>query len=125
MQIRTVLASVYVRDHASCIAWYSTLFGRTFDGKPHEQCREWKLIEGTYFQVLAASASSCPPSSSIAVVVGSVDEEYGRLRSLDLEVKEIVEYPGFVRTCAATDPEGNVITLVEVINAVAPGARDA
>jgi hypothetical protein len=113
MKVARVQLSVYVNDLTPCVDWYGRLLGRDPDEVPHKHCRQWLLLPGVYLQVL--KPEKIATSSSVALVVHDLDAEVHRLSMVGIRNAQLEEYPEFVRTAALEDPEGNMVTLVELL----------
>lgn len=107
-----VVSQVCVRDEEKTVEWYTRLFGRPADEQPMEHLHLW-LIEGSHgFQLWVDAKRS--GNSDFVFGVDDLDAEKKRLSGVGLEPgsenrNEELE----AQAASYTDPEGNLVTLVE------------
>jgi glyoxylase I family protein len=111
MAIDKVLADVAVDDFASALTFYERLLGRPADAAPMEGLAEWHLAEGGGIQV--SDDEDRAGSSSVTLVVTSLDDQLAALKAEGIPVGPIQGTPGLVKAATVTDPEGNLITFAE------------
>ncbi len=111
MQPTHVLSGIVVSDIEEAVRWYAGLFGRPADNIAMPSCHEWTLGSDVTLQVLQ-NPELTAGCGSLALVVDDLDRAVADAPS-PFGAVEVV--PGFVRTAATTDPDGNRITLVESI----------
>jgi uncharacterized protein YndB with AHSA1/START domain len=107
---RQVLAAVGVADRAAAMPFYETLFGRPADAVPMPSDAEW-IVGSSTLQVVQAPDRA---GRSMATLV--TDDLRGwvpELRTRGLDVGEIDDSPGTVLYVQVTDPDGNLLTLVQ------------
>jgi uncharacterized protein YndB with AHSA1/START domain/predicted enzyme related to lactoylglutathione lyase len=107
---RQVLAAVGVADRVAVMPFYETLFGRPADSVPMPSDAEWS-VGGTTLQVVEV-----PDRAGRSMVTLVTDDLRGwvpELREGGLEVGEIDDSPGTVMYVQVTDPDGNLLTLVQ------------
>jgi uncharacterized protein YndB with AHSA1/START domain/predicted enzyme related to lactoylglutathione lyase len=107
---RQVLAVVGVADRGAAMPFYETLFGRPADTVPMPSDAEW-TVGDTTLQVVEA-----PDRAGRSMVTLVTDDLRGwvpELRSRGLDVGEIDDSPGTVLYVQVTDPDGNLLTLVQ------------
>jgi glyoxylase I family protein len=109
--IDRVLADVAVGDFTSALTWYERLLGRPADAAPMEGLAEWHLAEGGGIQV--SDDEDRAGSSSVTLVVSSLDDQLAALKAQGIPVGPIQGTPGLVKVATVTDPEGNRITFAE------------
>ena len=107
MKTEQFLTTIYVRDHAAAIDWYTRFFGRLFDNAPQPSCREWEVVPRAFLQVIE---SADMPSGQAAFVLNDLAATEERLTrdNIVVEKKRIGAYE--VTQCS--DPSGNVLTLL-------------
>jgi glyoxylase I family protein len=111
MAIDKVLVDVAVDDFASALTWYERLLGRPADAAPMEGLAEWHLAEGGGVQV--SDDEDRAGSSSVTLVVTSLDDQLAALKAEGMPVGPIQGTPGLVKAATVPDPEGNLITFAE------------
>jgi predicted enzyme related to lactoylglutathione lyase len=111
MAIDKVLADVVVDDFASALTFYERLLGRPADAAPMEGLAEWHLAEGGGIQV--SDDEDRAGSSSVTLVVTSLDEQLAALKAEGIPVGPIQGTLGLVKAATVSDPEGNLITFAE------------
>lgn len=120
MNINSVLATVAVTDFEKSASWYGRLFGRSADRRPVESRAEWQVAEGATIQVLQKDAFTDKKDradwGSVALIVDSLDEVLAGLKARDVSAEPVEVFPGFVKSAAVRDPDGNVVTFVESIS---------
>jgi|ERR671916_1834203 predicted enzyme related to lactoylglutathione lyase len=111
MAIDRVLAGIAVDGFASALTWYERLLGRPADAAPMEGLAEWHFSEYGGIQLIHAADRA--GSSSVTLVVSSLDETLAALEAEGIPVGQIQGTPGLVKAATVTDPEGNEITFAE------------
>ena len=111
MAIDRVLAGIAVDGFASALTWYVRLLGRPADAAPMEGLAEWHFSEYGGIQLIHAADRA--GSSSVTLVVSSLDETLAALEAEGIPVGQIQGTPGLVKAATVTDPEGNEITFAE------------
>jgi predicted enzyme related to lactoylglutathione lyase len=109
--IDRVLAGIAVDGFASALTWYERLLGRPADAAPMEGLAEWHFSEYGGIQLIHESARA--GSSSVTLVVSSLDEALAALVAEGISVGQIQGTPGLVKAATVTDPEGNEINFAE------------
>ena len=111
MAIDRVLAGIALDGFASALTWYEQLFGRPADAAPMEGLAEWHFSE--YGGVQPIHDADRAGSSSVTLVVSSLEEALAALEAGGLPAGPIQGTPGLVKAATVTDPEGNEITFAE------------
>src|ERR1019366_8411868 len=90
VMIRKVFAGVVVDDLAAAGAWYECVLGRPPDAAPMDGLLEWHLADTGWLQIVAIdsvreiqlrSGWGSAGSSSVALVVESIDEQLALLHA--------------------------------------------
>ncbi len=120
MKVNNVLATVAVTDFEKSETWYGRLLGRPADRHPAPSCAEWQVAEGATIQVLQTDAFTDNKDrsgwGSVALVVDSLDDVLAGLKAREVPAEPVEVVPGFVKSSAVKDPDGNVFTFVESIS---------
>ncbi len=111
MAIDRVLAGIAVDGFALALTWYERLFGRSADAAPMEGLAEGHFSE--YGGVQLIHDADHAGSSSVTLVVSSLDEALAALEAEGIPVGPIQGTPGLVKAATVTDPEGNEINFGE------------
>jgi predicted enzyme related to lactoylglutathione lyase len=111
MAIDRVLAGIAVDGFASAFSWYERLWGRPADATPMEGLAEWHFSEYGGIQLIHDADRA--GSSSVTLVVSSLNEALAALEAEGIPVGPIQGTPGLVKAATVTDPEGNEITFAE------------
>ena len=109
--IDRVLAGIALDGFASALTWYEQLFGRPADAAPMEGLAEWHFSE--YGGVQPIHDADRAGSSSVTLVVSSLEEALAALEAEGLPAGPIQGTPGLVKAATVTDPEGNEINFSE------------
>jgi predicted enzyme related to lactoylglutathione lyase len=109
--IDRVLAGIAVDGFASALTWYEQLFGRSADAAPMEGLAEWHFSE--YGGVQLIHDADRAGSSSVTLVVSSLDDSLAALEAEGILAGPIQGTPGLVKAATVTDPEGNEINFAE------------
>jgi uncharacterized protein YndB with AHSA1/START domain/predicted enzyme related to lactoylglutathione lyase len=107
---RQVLAAVGVADRVAAMPFYETLFGRPADAVPMPSDAEWTVGDSTLQVVEAPDRAG---RSMATLVTDDLRGWVPELRTRGIEVGEIDDSPGTVLYVQLTDPEGNLLTLVQ------------
>jgi predicted enzyme related to lactoylglutathione lyase len=111
MAIDRVLAGIAVDGFASALTWYERLLGRPADAAPMEGLAEWHFSEYGGIQLIHDEDRA--GSSSVTLVVSSLDDQLAALEAEGIPVGPIQGTPGRVKAATVTDPEGNEINFAE------------
>lgn len=112
MPVNRVLAGVAVADFDAALPWYERLFGRTADALPMDGLAEWHIPSGGVVQLVASAEQA--GRSLLTLDVDDLEQELDLLRERGLDAGALDDTTSDkVLIVAATDPEGNAITLVE------------
>lgn len=102
-----------VSDFETSLAFYQKWLGEP-DEIPDEGMAEWQLTAGAWLQ-LDSSESVGVGQSALVIEVEKLEMVRQSLQDLGLEVGEVVDY-GFIRVSDLADPDGNRISLVEMVD---------
>jgi len=114
MDLSYVFAGLIVTDRDRAAAWYGQLLGRPADILPNDAEAMWQLTETSSVYLLAdpgragrgVLTTAVPDLDAVLAEIG----QRGIPASADIEV-----IPGSGRKCAFTDPDGNVVAFVQLI----------
>ena len=110
MTIELVLAVVPVSDLASADGWYEALFGRPADNRPMATLVEWQVTPGGWVQVTVDTERA--GSGLLNLAVDDLGATRDELRARGVETGAIQPVSKGVELSAASDPDGNAVTLI-------------
>jgi predicted enzyme related to lactoylglutathione lyase len=112
MPVSRVLAALAVADVASAIGWYERLLGRPADALPMEGLAEWHFPRSGAIQLVEDADRA--GRSLLTLGVDDLRAELAELGERGLDPGAMDDATSDkVLFATVTDPEGNVITLVE------------
>jgi glyoxylase I family protein len=115
MSINYVFAGLAVADRDAAAAWYERFFGRPPDIVPNDREVMWQLKEGANLYVIADAERAGRGTMTIAV--DSLDGFLEDLARRGVEAGPIEAIPDVGRKAAVIDPDGNVVSIVEIFGA--------
>lgn len=107
-----LFAGIAVADFPSAVAWYERLFGRPADIVVRDGEMMWKIAEAAWIYVLEDRTRA--GNSLVTMAVSDLEEavhEIGDRGIINASIEVIV---GAGRKASFADPEGNVISFIEV-----------
>lgn len=114
MPIHYVFAGLVVTERDVAVNWYSRLFGKRPTFQPTTNEAVWQLAATASLYVLADPVRA--GSGIVALAVDDLEAEIASINDRGILASPIQTVPGG-RKAEVTDPDGNVITLVEVRSA--------
>jgi hypothetical protein len=100
-----------VPDIREGIKFYSRLFRRPPDFEPHDDFKEWKIIENCTFQLGLGEAR---PTHAMRFRVDDLNAERRRIeREVGAKCLSEKRIPGLVTLCNFSDPWGNVFGIYQ------------
>lgn len=113
MKIGYVFAGLLVRDRDEAAAWYERLFGRAPTFLPNEREAVWQ-VEATASVYLLADAERAG-HGILTMVVDDLDAALAELAQRGIVPDAREEIPDAGRKGIMTDPDGNVVSLVQLL----------
>lgn len=113
MPITHVLAVVPVSDLERAGAWYEALFGRPADNHPMPSLVEWQVTDADWVQVTVDTDRA--GSGLLNFAVDDLAATRDELATRGVDTAEIQPVNKGVELSAATDPDGNAITLIGTV----------
>jgi hypothetical protein len=120
MTIRNAIASVVVSDLKATLPWYEALLGRGPDHVDQLGAVEWVFEQGGRLQLREEAARA--GQGLLTLAVGSLDGEVLHLKKWRDLAGDVVRTPT-ARVLVIKDPDGNAITLTEVLPAPVPATE--
>jgi hypothetical protein len=116
VDVSYLFAALAVSDRDQAAAWYSRLIGRPPTFLPNDDEAVWQLAAtaSVYIVVDATRAGR----GLVSMVVGDLGESMAEITARGISHGQVEVIAGAGRKCPVTDPDGNVVTLIEI---AAPG----
>jgi predicted enzyme related to lactoylglutathione lyase len=115
MPISAVLAVIPVAGIDSACSWYETFFGRPADQRPMDSLAEWHLSDLGWVQVFHDPDRA--GQTTVNFIVDDLDKHLADLASKGIAAGETLTVSkGRQRLASITDPDGNVVSLIEVVS---------
>jgi glyoxylase I family protein len=112
MTVNRVLAGVAVADVDAALSWYEQLFGRPPDATPMRGLAEWHFDSGAVVQLVESGERA--GRSMLTLDFADLQHALDTMRERGLDAGPLDDTTSDkVLIAAATDPEGNAITLVQ------------
>lgn len=118
MQITHTLPVLFVDDHDTAIAWYTKLFGHTFDRRPMDPDAEWDLGDGRGLQIYHDPARA--GGHDVVLGVPDLDDVVKELGSRGIDAEASTTPSGQFRLAVLTDPAGNNVILSQSLTETTP-----
>jgi catechol 2,3-dioxygenase-like lactoylglutathione lyase family enzyme len=99
-----VFAGIPVADLDAGLDWWERLLGRAPDMYPNDSEACWQLTETSWIYVVRDAERA--GNGLLTVLVGDLERELAGIAERGIEVGEVTEIPGVIRTELA-DPDGN------------------
>ncbi|MCU1449436.1 MAG: glyoxalase [Acidimicrobiales bacterium] len=113
MTINYVFPGLAVADRDAAAAWYERFFGRPPDIIPNEAEVMWQLNDGASLYVIANPERA--GRGTLALAVDSMERHLKDLASRGIEAGPIEEIPGAGRKSVVVDPDGNMLSMLELV----------
>lgn len=112
--IVSMTVGVPFRDVAAGVAFYTRLLGKPPDIEPVPGVHEFEICKGAWLQLFHSET----PAGAAIVRLGVDDLGRARsvLRDLGLEPGEVETVAGVISFCDFEDPNGNRVSLYEVLS---------
>lgn len=118
MSIDRVLALIPVAGFEAACGWYEKVFGRPADTSPMEGLAEWRITDTAWVQVLHDEAKA--GGVIVNFGVDDLDAELSRLGDQGITAGEpMIVSKGRQRLATVTDADGNILGLIESLQAPA------
>jgi catechol 2,3-dioxygenase-like lactoylglutathione lyase family enzyme len=111
MDVIEVTVGVTVRDGGAARAWYTRVLGRPPDLEPAPGVFEFR-VGGAWLQVHVGEPT---PGAVVRLGVRHLLPERDRLRRLGISVGKVETIPHVIRYLDFLDPDGNRLSLYELL----------
>ena len=112
--IQTVTIGLRVRSLKESTAWYEKLLGERPTIEPVPGIREYELTKGCWLQLIESS-SVTPGDSTVRIGIPDVQVMRNRLSGVGIDTGEIIRIEGVIARCEFKDPDGNKISLYQLL----------
>jgi predicted enzyme related to lactoylglutathione lyase len=113
MGITYVFAGLVVTNRNQAAAWYERLLGRPPDFLPNDAEAVWQ-VAGTASVYLLADADRAG-RGVLTLVVDDLGASLAEIAGRGIVTGAIEEIPGAGRKAVMTDPDGNAVSIVEIL----------
>lgn len=113
MNVSYVFACLVVTNRDRARTWYEGLFGRPPDFLPYEAEAVWQVAGTASVYILADPDRA--GHSVLTLLVEDLDSSLAEIAGRGIIPGPIEEIPGAGRKSAMTDPDGNVVAMVELL----------
>jgi hypothetical protein len=113
MDITYVFASMAVVNRDQAAAWYELLLGRPPTFLPNEAEAVWQVADTASIYLLANPDHA--GHSAMALVVDDLHATLAKLAERGITTGAIEEIPGAGRKCVIPDPDGNAVSVLEIL----------
>ena len=113
MGITYVFAGLVVANRNQAAAWYERLLGRPPDFLPNDAEAVWQLAATASVYLLADAERA--GRGVMALVVDDLDASLAGIAGRGIAAGAIEEVPGAGRKAVITDPDGNAVSIVEIL----------
>jgi catechol 2,3-dioxygenase-like lactoylglutathione lyase family enzyme len=107
-----LFAGLAVADFPRALEWYARFFGRDPDVVVHDREVMWRVAGSGWLYVVEDAARA--GRGLVAISVSDLVEEVARLAAQGIDDGGIRPEGDAAQKAVVTDPEGNVIALLEV-----------
>ena len=107
-----LFAGLAVADFPRALEWYARFFGRDPDVVMHDREVMWRVAGSGWLYVVEDAARA--GRGLVAISVSDLVEEVARLAAQGIDDGGIRSEGDAAQKAVVTDPEGNVIALLEV-----------
>jgi predicted enzyme related to lactoylglutathione lyase len=114
MGITYVFAGLVVANRDRAAAWYERLLGRPPDFLPNDAEAVWQLAATASVYLLADPDRA--GRGVMALVVDDLDSSIAEIAGRGIAVGAIEEIPGSGRKAVIADPDGNAVSVVEILD---------
>jgi predicted enzyme related to lactoylglutathione lyase len=111
--MEVLFASVPVADLDEARGWYERLFGRTADIVPNEHEVMWRVAGNGWLYVIEDHERA--GRTVVTISVSDLDQLVGELASRGIATEPIEAVGDAGRKANLLDPDGNVISWIQVV----------
>jgi kynurenine formamidase len=115
MDVSYVFAGLVVASRDQAASWYARLLGRPADMLPNDAEATWQLTSATSVYLLADADRA--GHGVLSLVVDDLQAQLAQITARGIVTGPVEEIPGAGRKCAITDPDGNTVSIVQLLAA--------
>jgi predicted enzyme related to lactoylglutathione lyase len=115
MSINYIFAGLVVMNRDQAAAWYERLFGKPPDFLPNDTEAVWQVADTASVYVVADADRA--GRGVVALVVDDLDATLAEIAGRGIVTGPIQEIPGAGRKSVITDPDGNAVSMLEILGA--------
>ncbi|MGC2192420.1 MAG: VOC family protein [Candidatus Dormiibacterota bacterium] len=112
MVVDVLFAGIAVADFGAALVWYARLFGRPADLLAKNDEVMWRIAEAGWLYLVADSTRA--GHALVTLAVSNLKQTVAELTERGFRRPPIETVADSGRKASLTDPEGNVLTFVEV-----------
>jgi predicted enzyme related to lactoylglutathione lyase len=113
VRITYAFAGLVVVDRDRAAAWYERLFGRPPTFLPNDVEAVWQVADTASVYLLADAERA--GRGILTLVVDDLDARVAEIAGRGIFPGAIEDIPGAGRKSTTTDPDGNAVSLVEIV----------
>lgn len=113
MDVSYVFAGLVVGNRDSAADWYARLFGRPADMLPNDAEAAWQLGDASSLYLLADPDRA--GRGVFTFVVDDLDAVLAEIAARGVELGPVDELTGIGRKCVTIDPDGNAVSIIELV----------
>lgn len=122
MDVSYVFAGLVVTDRDQAAGWYARLLGRPADFLPNDTEAVWRLADTASVYLLADVGRA--GRGVITLVVDDLESYLANVSTRGIAAGAIQPIPGAGRKSVITDPDGNAVSVVEILADLESGPAD-
>ena len=112
MLAEVLFAGVATAELHGAMRWYEAVLGRPADITVHDDEVMWRISDGGWLYLLQDAARA--GQALVTISVADLDQAVADIAARGVDVPPIETIPGAGRKAPFTDPEGNLVALIEV-----------
>jgi predicted enzyme related to lactoylglutathione lyase len=112
MKIDVLFAGVAISDLGTASQWYQLLFGRAHDITVNDDEVMWQIASSGWLYLVADPLKA--GHASVALALEDLEAALSEIAERGLRSGPIEIVPGSGRKASFSDPDGNLITFIEV-----------
>lgn len=115
MNIDYVFAGLIVVDRDQAAEWFERLLGRPPTFLPNDAEAVWQLADTASVYLLADAERA--GQGVMALVVDDLEASLVEINGRGIEIGQIEEIPGAGRKSVIIDPDGNAVSMIQILPA--------
>ena len=107
-----LFVGIFTADLSTSVAWYEALFGRPADVIVSKVEVMWQVRDRGWLYILEDRAG--PGRALVSISVANLDASIREIVARGIAAPAVETVPGAGRKAPFVDPEGNIVTLLEL-----------